>query len=165
MTMAGGTRIMVLGVGNPDRGDDGVGPAVIEALDGRLPAAVDARVSGGDFLNLINDWAEFDGLIVIDAAASLGAPGRVHRFDARSGDMPLPAQPASSHAFGLPEAIALARSLDQAPAQIIVFAVEGESFATGSGLSAPVRAATGELVDEVLRELQRLVQEVEPQDA
>jgi len=148
---------MVLGVGNPDRGDDGVGPAVLDRLRGRLPAGAEGQVSGGDFLNLINDWAEVEGLVVVDAAAALGTPGRVHRIDATSGDMPLPRQPASSHAFGLPEAIALARSLGQAPGQIVVLAVEGEDFATGAGLSPMVAAAVDGIAVKALDEVLALL--------
>ena len=39
--------VVVIGVGNPMRGDDGVGPAVVEEL-GRVPAVVELVVCDGE---------------------------------------------------------------------------------------------------------------------
>jgi hydrogenase maturation protease len=62
----------------------------------------------------------------------------------------------STHAVGVGEAIELARTLHRLPRRVILFGVEGHSFAAGSGLSAEVEAITGALLDAVLSEAREL---------
>ena len=62
----------------------------------------------------------------------------------------------SSHAFGLGEAIALARTLDLAPADIVVYAVEGQRFDGGSEMTPPVAAAIGPVGERITAEVARL---------
>ena len=53
----------------------------------------------GDILSLIDDWAGFDAAVCIDAAAPMGAPGRIHRIDPAYGELPLDLSLTSSHAI------------------------------------------------------------------
>ncbi|MFZ1107670.1 MAG: hydrogenase maturation protease [Rhodomicrobium sp.] len=149
--------VLVAALGNPDRGDDGAGPEVARLLEGRLPPQ--ARILGrrGDMLSLIEDWAGCDALICIDAAAAPAAePGRIHRIDLTRNELPQDLSFTSSHAFGLPEAVALARALKLAPRCIIVYAIEGRCFDMGAALSAEVLAAASEVADRVAAEARRL---------
>ena len=146
-------RIMVIGIGNPDRGDDGIGPVVAAKLAGRLPPGVALAARSGDMLALIEDWADADALICIDAAAPAGMPGRIHRLDPTVAELPREPVVASSHAFGLAEAIALARALHRAPARIVVYAVEGCQFDGGTPLSPPVAAAADAVADRIVAEV------------
>ena len=56
----------------------------------------------------------------------------------------------STHALGLAEAVELARSLGRLPQRVVVYGIEGESFAFGKGLSAAVAAAADRVTEEVL---------------
>lgn len=157
MTNVGPSRkILVIGIGNADRGDDGVGPAVAAGLAGRLPHNVSVRTRGGDMLALIDDWAGFDAVVCIDAAQAAGAPGRLCRVDLLREELPRDISLTSSHAFGLVAAVALARTLARAPEEMIVFAIEGLSFEPGAGLTPAVSAAVRTGVDLVLAEIVRL---------
>ena len=149
-------RLLVIGLGNPDRGDDGVGALVVEALTGRLPSDVEIVLRTGDMLGLVEDWAGVDAVICIDAAAAVGSPGRIHRIDGLA-DALLP-EPglASSHAFGLAEAIALARALGTAPPTLIVYAIEGSVFDTGAPVSVAVAEAVEDVAVQVLAEVDRV---------
>ena len=62
----------------------------------------------------------------------------------------------STHAVGIGEAIALARTLDRLPARLIVYAVEGRRFDAGLGLSDEVRSVVAELTATVLNQAQAL---------
>lgn len=133
---------MVVGLGNPDRGDDGVGAVVVRALSGRLPDGVELIARSGDMLALIDDWDGVDAVICVDAAARVDTPGRTHRIDAIAEQRLLQdAGLTSSHAFGLAEVIGLARALGRAPAEIVVYAIEGDCFDVGAPVSAAVAAA------------------------
>lgn len=50
------TNVLLVGIGNPDRGDDGVGPLVARQLLGRVPPNVAIIERTGDALALIEDW-------------------------------------------------------------------------------------------------------------
>jgi hydrogenase maturation protease len=149
-------QVLVIGLGNPDRGDDGVGPLVANQLTGLLPADVEVISAHGDALSLISRSVGCDAVIYIDAAAPLTAPGRIHRVDLATSELPKDLAPASSHAFGLTEAIDLARALQQAPRDIIVYAIEGASFAGGAPMTAEVVAAAAEVAGRVAEEVERL---------
>lgn len=150
-------NILVLGLGNPDRGDDGVGARVAAALAGRLPAGVQLRSRTGDMLSLIDDWSGFDSVVVVDAAAPMGHPGRIHRLDPERDALPASPGAASSHALGLPDALALARALGDAPGTMIVLAVEGAGFEAGAPLSDDVAAAVPVVAAAVAEEIAHLL--------
>ena len=125
----------MIGVGNAWRRDDGAGLAVAEALGG--PGT-------GDPSRLIDLWAGAEHAIVIDAAASGAPPGTIRRFDAIAA--PLPAGAArSTHAFGVRDAVELARALDQLPVRLDVITIEGDDFADGFGLTVHVSRAVADL--------------------
>lgn len=149
-------KVLVVGLGNPDRGDDGIGATVAHDLAGRVPADVPVVTRRGDMLSLIDDWAGFDGLVCVDAAAPVGLPGRISRINVNAGELPGNGASTSSHALGLAAAIDLARTLQLAPRDIIVYAVEGGSFDDGAQLSPAVAAAAREVADRVLAEVDRL---------
>ncbi|WP_042300826.1 hydrogenase maturation protease [Paraburkholderia kururiensis] len=148
--------VRVIGIGNADRGDDGVGALVAAALAGRLPADVSLLTRGGDMMNLGDDMGGIDALICIDAAAPMGEPGRIRRLDLAAQALPREMPFASSHAFGLADAIALAEALGVAPKDIVVFAIEGACFDVGSPVTPAVAAAVPEATSQVIAEVERL---------
>jgi hydrogenase maturation protease len=150
---------MVVGVGNEDRGDDAIGPAVVRSLSHILPGSVTLRCRGGDLMSLIEEWDGFDTVICIDAGEPQRCPGRIERLDLSR--EPLPGTPAlvSSHAYGLSDTIELARALGGLPNETIVYAIEGASFALGTDLSPMVVAAMPEVVHLVTNEVVQLLEE------
>jgi hydrogenase maturation protease len=150
-------KIGVFGLGNPDRGDDGVGALVARLLVGRLPACAPIRTRSSDMLSLIEEWIDCDALICIDAAAPLGAPGRVHRLDLATAELLHEMSFTSSHAFGLADAIALARALQRVPKDIIVFGIEGQCFDGGAPMTPEIGAAALAAADLIVGEVGRLV--------
>ena len=49
--------------------------------------------------------------------------------------LPRPASGTSSHALGMPEAIALGHALGRLPGQLVIYGIEGEHFDEGPDLS------------------------------
>jgi hydrogenase maturation protease len=151
-------KVLVACVGNPDRGDDGIGAMVAAALIGRLPADTTLLARSGDMMSLIHDWAGFDALVCVDAAAPMGAPGRIHRIDLAMEELPAGMAFTSSHSFGLADAIHLASALQCAPQDIVVYAVEGRCFDGGKAMTAEVAAAADEVAQRIVDEVDRLRQ-------
>ena len=140
--------VLIIGFGNPDCGDDAAGPLVVRLLAGRIAARVLER--HGDALALLDEWCDAEALVLIDAAAPMGNPGRIHHLDIAAADLPRDLAVGSTHAFGLPEAVALSRRLGTLPARAVVYAIEGVCFDPG----APVSPAVAEAVAVLARQAQ-----------
>ncbi len=153
MTAAAAGRVVVIGVGNEFRRDDGIGPEVLSRLPGRTAGSVRLVLSDGDPARLIEAWTGAALAVVVDAVrADPPVPGRLHRMVIDRSDDPA-GRPVSSHGLGLSEAIGLARALDRMPARLIIHAVEAADLGQGPGLSPPVAAAAGALTSAVIRDL------------
>jgi len=145
---------VVIGVGNPDRGDDAVGPLVASSLKKHAGEKFTVIEQAGEGLALMEIWEGADAVIILDAALSGGPAGAIHRIDATTESVPKDCFRCSTHALGVAEAIELARALGQLPGRVIVYGIEGESFEAGAGLSAAVESAALELEALVLQEIE-----------
>jgi len=144
---------IVIGIGNPDRGDDAAGRMVARLLRRSLPDGVDLAELAGEATALL---ARLDGAgtaWLIDASASGAPAGTVRRFDVGDGPLPAASFGLSSHGFGLAEATELARALGQLPPRCIVYAIEGACFDAGAPLSPPVSAAVADVAARVIAEI------------
>ncbi|KOV53566.1 hydrogenase maturation protease [Streptomyces sp. AS58] len=142
-------RIVVIGVGNPLRGDDGVGPETVEALRGRVPDDIVLTVSDGEPARMLDLWRGADTVFVVEALRTRPArPGELHTLTAADA-ADRTAATASTHALGLGECLALAEALGQLPQRLVVHAMEVADVALGAPLSEAVRSALPELIDRV----------------
>lgn len=140
--------VLILGIGNAMRGDDGVGPFVAARL---AEAGLPARTHEGDGTGVIDAMSEAPHLILIDATASGAAPGHRSTLD---GLQPVPAEffHYSTHRFGVAEAVETARALGLLPARLTIHGIEGADFSAGERLSAQVAEAAGALISELSQE-------------
>lgn len=134
-----GQKILVIGIGNAMRGDDGIGCAVAAALRGETGFCV--LTHDGEPASLIEAWKEYGYVILVDAVSSGAVPGRVFRFDLRKESLPDSFRHTSTHAFGVAEAVELARVLDKLPQQIVFYGIEGGNFSTGAEISPDIASA------------------------
>ena len=145
---------LVLGIGNPLRGDDAAGLVVTERLrSARLREGVRVIEREGEPTDLIEELDAAGEVIVVDAVRSGAEPGTVHRVDALTQPLPDALGRTSSHAFGIADTIELARALGRLPRSLEVYGIEGREFRAGAALSPEVeRAATG-VASELLERL------------
>lgn len=134
-------RMIVIGAGNPERGDDAAGRAVVRLLRGALPDGVALVELDGEATALLAHLEDAAVAYIIDACASGLPAGSLQRFDASAEPLPQAGFSLSTHGFGLAEGIELARALGQLPGRCIVYAIEGSAFEAGAALSPPVAAA------------------------
>ena len=146
------TRV-VFAVGNAYRRDDGVGLAVGAALAGRVAPDVVVVPCEQEPSRLIDAWNGAATAVVVDAMVSGARPGTVHRFDASTDAIPAGVFRSSTHAFGVGDAVELARALGRLPARVLVYGVEGEAFDAGEGLTRSVQDAVPNVVAAVLDDL------------
>lgn len=150
--MSANKSLLIIGVGNPLRCDDGAGPAVVAALS-ESPLAetgVTLQVHHGEGLSLLEAWQGYSKVIIIDATRSDKPPGTIQHFEVnKNTTLPRDCFHASSHLFGVAEAVALAQSLGKLPASMEVYGIEGENFAYGERLSSPVQKAVAQVVNNI----------------
>jgi hydrogenase maturation protease len=130
---------LILGVGNPDRGDDGAGIHTARRLQtsGRVREVRDCST-------LIDLWDGETDVTVIDATISGAEPGTITRFDGLRDRLPADTFQ-STHSFGLAESVELARVLKRLPARLTIYGIEAGSLLHGAALTARVEEAVDTL--------------------
>lgn len=147
-------RTVVIGIGNPMRGDDAAGVAVAERLRERVPTGVEVVSCALEPSRLIDAWEGADSVVLVDSVASGAEPGTLHRFDAGDGTVPARVFRSSTHAIGIAETIELARALGRLPHRARVYGVEAGSFVPGAPLTEAVDAGADMAVEAILRDLE-----------
>lgn len=147
---------LVIGIGNQERGDDAAGLEVARRLRAREPQEAVVRECAGQASCLLESWRGRPRVILIDAASGGGRrAGAIRRFEAGSEPLPTGLLHASTHSWGVAEAIEMARALGELPPQVVVYAIEGRSFGPGRYLSPAVARAVERVEKRIVRELER----------
>jgi len=152
-------RLLVVGLGRPDRGDDAVGPIVARRFAGlRVPGI--RLLEREDPTSLIELWDPEEGradlAIVVDAVRSREVPGTLTILETGSQRNPLPADAwartgrCGTHPFGLAESVELARTLHRLPRRVVLVGIEAATFEQGAPLSAAVAAAIAPAIDALI---------------
>jgi hydrogenase maturation protease len=147
-------KTLVLGVGSSVLSDDGVGLAVVRALEARAVARGDISFvlneEGG--FTLLEDALGYERLIVVDAV--LGPePGRLTRFSLE--DLGPTVHSSAPHGLNLATVLEFGRGQGlSVPREVVVYAVEiRDANVFGERLSPEVEARLGEIVAVIEKEL------------
>jgi hydrogenase maturation protease len=141
--------IAIIGCGNPNRSDDGVGTEVVRTLRSRQQFHVPGVVlldAGTDGMGVMFAARGSSSLIVIDACRSGSHAGAI--FEVPGTELESPHVPSLTlHDFRWDHALFAGRRLFGAafPKDITVFLVEAKTLEIGIGLSEPVARAAGEV--------------------
>ena len=148
-------RVRVIACGNPLMGNDAAGPAVL-ALLAREHPEIEAVDGGTGGLGLVTLMEGCDRVVIVDATSGLGEPGEVLVFrDLPASGIPGGIPTLSLHELGIPEALALARTLGISP-EVVVVGIEGGSTMAFSGEMDPeVRSAIPGAARIVVEEVNR----------
>lgn len=143
--------ILILGLGNPLQGDDGVGCRVAQELEARtLPDNVDVIDGGTPGIGLLNLFEGRRRVIIVDAVEMGKAPGEVARFRPEDVTLTGSAERFSLHRSGVADALALASELKLALPDIIVFGIQPAQVGWGDQLSLHVQAAVEKVIDAIV---------------
>lgn len=150
----GRPRRLLIGIGNPERGDDAAGRAVARRVLAGEHRGLDVRECTGEATALMEAWGGHDDVVLVDACRGAGPPGSVRRLAPEDLARLEALRHASSHSFGLAAAIGLARALGTLPARLVIYAIEASHSREGTGLSPEVERAVEEVVVLVRREVE-----------
>ena len=146
---------LILGVGNRDRGDDGIGPILAETLskdEDLKKLNIEITPHFGEGTSLMEMWQDTELTVIIDAMKSGAPAGTVQRFDANKDKLGGGQFYYSSHLFSLAEAVEMARLLKRLPPNLIIYGIEGATYTFGSPLSPEVAAVFSDVSNKVKQE-------------
>lgn len=153
-------RVLVAGIGNIFRTDDGFGCAVVARLGDGVRWADGSRRDGVrvvDYgirgMHLAYDLLEgWDVLVLVDAVPDRGSPGRVEMLQIGADDVApgAPGRQLDAHRMDPATVLANLRALGgQLPARTLLVGCQVADTADGMGLTPPVEAAVDEAVGAV----------------
>lgn len=149
--------VLVLGLGNVLLGDDGVGAAAVDRLerDYHIPPEV-RLVEGGTLgLSLLDEIAEAQHVILVDAVATDAPPGTPVRLDGAD-VVDAVRDRLSVHQVGVADLLNAARLIGRYPASVVLLGLVPGLIGLGVGRTREVDAALDALVSAILREVQTL---------
>ncbi len=152
-------KTLVIGLGNPILGDDGVGWKIAKEVASVIGqdsfVEIDTAALGG--LSLMERMLGYDRVVLIDSMETGQGPvGSVQTFPLASLSDPMAGHSASAHDTSLSTALKTAESIGaDVPKRVDVVAVEAKNvYDFSEELSTPVAAAVPEAVQAVLDLLQ-----------
>lgn len=140
MTVVSPKPLLVIAIGNPSRGDDAIGPALLDRLERWLAESPEGAPLQ-DQMELVEDFqlhlehvVDMHGrkaVLIIDAAVNQAEPYRLFRATAQ------PNHSITSHALSPEALLSIWPSVyaDQTPPPVHILAVKGEAFELGAGMS------------------------------
>jgi hydrogenase maturation protease len=146
--------IVVIGCGNANRNDDGIGPEVVRALRdrgaGRQPEQVRLIDAGTDGMAAMFAARGCRSLIIVDACRSGSEPGAI--FELPGDELERSYTPTLNlHDFRWDHALHAGRKIfrEDFPSDVIVLLVEAQTVAFGIGLSPAVSLAAARVVERI----------------
>jgi hydrogenase maturation protease len=146
--------IVVIGCGNPNRRDDGAGPAVLRALGERRAGAEASQAllidAGTDGMAAMLAARGCRSLIIVDACRSGSEPGAIFQVPGQELEKSY-APSLNLHDFRWDHALYAGRRIfrEDFPADVTVLLIEAESVEFGIGLSPAVSSAVASVVERV----------------
>jgi hydrogenase maturation protease len=156
--MNGEGAVLILGVGNPLLGDDGVGIHVVDEILRRaaagaveLPPGTRVVDGGTRGLDLLPEVSDARALILVDAAQLDAPPGTVAVLD---GDAIHGGREHGTAGLdeGVAELVDVARFMGRLPAAVSLVGIQPAAITVGIDLSGPVGAAIDDAVRTTVRE-------------
>ena len=141
----------IIGCGNPNRTDDGVGPYVIKLLrDRELPDNVVLCEGGTDAMGVMYQARGCSRLVIIDARIPDGNPGSIYEVPGDILERP-PNQSLNLHDFRWDHALFAGRKIygDAFPQDVTVLLVEAASLDMGLELTPEIERAAGAVAQRI----------------
>jgi hydrogenase maturation protease len=147
-------RQVVVGIGNPDRGDDGAGRIVARLLrEASLPGIAVIKHDG----EATGVLSKLEGAVsaYLMPVARTRRPGRCAGSTSARRRLPIRRSGARAMAWVLPRRSSSAARSRRCPRGAILYVIEGESFELGAPLSPPVTVPVADLVRHLAEQVGR----------
>ena len=151
--------IIVIGLGNPLMGDEGIGVAIIEkmaqlASEGKLPGEdIEYHDGGTGGMNLLHKIAGRKKAVIIDCALMGELPGTIRRFTPEQVQTVKKLAHLSLHEVDILKVIELSRQLGECPDEVVFFGIEPQAIEEKMHLSKVLQERIDSYIREIAREL------------
>lgn len=135
--LSGYRLLIILGVGNPLRGDDAVGLEILRRLRGRVPRNVRLIYGGTSPENFISKISRLrpSHVLIIDAAIFGGEPGETRLIPPEQ----VPDETISTHT--IPISVLASLIQKETNAKVMLLGIEPKNLGLGEGMSQEVSRA------------------------
>jgi len=138
-------KVLILGVGNPLRGDDGAGPYLIKQLKGRVDATLlNGEEEPENYLDQIAGMKP-DGILIVDSVDLRAKPGSVALLDENQ----IERRSLFTHHASLKLFIECVKG--ETGAEVLVLGIQPKSIEIGQAISNEVKESLGHLRDILVR--------------
>jgi hydrogenase maturation protease len=163
----GGRRPCVIGLGNSEMGDDGIGVHLVRLLReqrdrgewgasaGQDAGGVELLLADGDPFLAGARIAEGGPVLLVDAIDMRRQPGSCRVFRPEDADFPAAAPAASTHSLATSQVVEIARGLGCA-GSLRLMGVQLAEARPGRGLSPAVREKVPEMLERIKEEVELL---------
>ena len=147
--------LKVIGLGNILRGDDGIGPVIIQQLEeSKNSLSIQLCDAGSDAFTILDQLLESEPVVIIDCARMGKKPGTVQKILVKN-IKNLPVNLGMSlHGYSLTEVWQIARSMG-VDNDLSVIGVEPDSVQFNSGLSEVVKKSIPLILQMVAEEAKK----------
>ena len=143
--------LIIVGIGNPFRGDDGAGWAVIDGLQKKASgSSIKLVKQRGDIGDMLEIFEKYRRVYLVDACSSDELKGSWQRIDLHQEAIPLESSQTSTHGFGISQAVALANNLGLLPEKLVLHLISGSSYSISNTLSPPVEKSVESVIEAIL---------------
>ncbi len=153
-------RVLIAGVGDKLRRDDGFGCEVVNQLSKiEFPKHVVIREYGTSSLDLLYDIGDFDEVVIVDAVDFGGTPGEIFISEvkpekASQSDL-FEMITVSFHELRPKEILRLSKALEKSPKKVFLIGCQPGDLSFGVGLSSKVREAVNKVVGIISEKVRR----------
>jgi hydrogenase maturation protease len=148
-------RTVIIGLGNPLLGDDGIGLAALQRLraEWSLPDSVELLDGGIWGMRLLPDIEEADRLVLVDAIDVAAVPGTLQVLERDEIPRYLETK-LSPHQVDLRDVLALADLRGTLPRETVAIGLQPAAVEWSEEMSREARAGLDALVETVVRRLE-----------
>jgi hydrogenase maturation protease len=150
-------EILVLGIGNPLMGDDGVGIRVVERLASEeIPPNVVVKEAGLPGWGLPSWFEGMSTVLLVDAVQMGQEPGSWRRFETDELQIVMENNTLSLHQNDLACGLALSQAMDLLPKNLLLYGIEPANTDPSDDLSPEVEASLPELIKNIILDLEKI---------
>jgi hydrogenase maturation protease len=153
-------KIAIIGLGNPLRGDDGVGLLLLQYLQQNkkeLPQTIDFIDGGTSGMNLLHILEQYDTVLLLDAVDFKGTSGEIKKFSMDEINNQKIRLSLSTHEPDFLTVFSFLKELNKAPTHLMIFGVQPKDTSYGMRLSKEVKCVLPKLQKQVLKEIQLMI--------
>jgi hydrogenase maturation protease len=147
---ANGSRLLIVGCGNPLAGDDSAGIEIVRRLSDLGGFGCELRAETGPGVGLLDVFPLADVILFVDAITSGEIPGTLYLTSLPCKDLePRALGSLSSHGWGLVETLKLADVLGRTLPRLVLLGIEAGTVTQGAPRSAAVEQAIALVVERM----------------